>query len=547
MQKNGIEETGNGIISIRDAARETDVSVATVRNWIRTGYLLQAGRGCITKASLRNLKAEVIGREKLISRANKQQKDQHSHEELTLFVNTRLCGDATNSESLGEEYEAALSESYRNKEGVYYTPVEIVKDLLSTVSACTEEDLFLDPCCGCGNFVMEALERGFKPQNIRAFDTDENAVAITRKRIFDCTGYLSKYIVQGDFLELASGLEERFECIFTNPPWGKKLPRSVRKDYAARYAVNGSMDTSSLFFFACLPLLTEGGRLGFLLPEAFFNITAYQGARDAALCYSILHLIDYGKPFKKLVTRAQGIILQNALQVEKQKEVRTVNCCWEGKAILRSMNSFRGMPKSIFNFWLSEEEAAVIHHVLTLPHDTLNGNAHWGLGIVTGNNRKYCIQRMRKGYIPVFRGSDIFCGQLKKVSNYIPSTLNLYQQVAPEWMYRAPEKLIYRFISSNLCFYCDTEQQYILNSANMLVLKQDFPLSGLQVADLMNSTFMNWLFKKVFRTHKVLRGDLEMLPIHVGYFKSNPVFNEESYLACLQVTKTNEGYQMSTM
>ena len=80
-------------------------------------------------------------------------------------------------------------------------------------------------------------------------------------------------------------------------------------------------------------------------------------------------------------------------------------------------------------------------------------------------------------------------------------------------MYHAPEKLIYRFISSDLVFYCDTHQRYILNSANMLVLDEDFPLTAKQLAEIMNSQLTNWLFKQLFHTHKVLRGDLELLPI----------------------------------
>ena len=74
-------------------------------------------------------------------------------------------------------------------------------------------------------------------------------------------------------------------------------------------------------------------------------------------------------------------------------------------------------------------------------------------------------------------------------------------------------KLIYRFISKDLVFFCDTRQRYILNSANMLILDDDFPLGAKQLAEIMNSDLTNWLFKQLFHTHKVLRGDLEVLPI----------------------------------
>jgi site-specific DNA-methyltransferase (adenine-specific) len=81
-------------------------------------------------------------------------------------------------------------------------------------------------------------------------------------------------------------------------------------------------------------------------------------------------------------------------------------------------------------------------------------------------------------------------------------------------MLNAPVKLIYRFISSSLVFYCDTQQRYILNSANMLVLDDGFPLTSKQLTGIMNSPLTNWLFKQLFHTHKVLRSDLEILPIY---------------------------------
>jgi site-specific DNA-methyltransferase (adenine-specific) len=38
-------------------------------------------------------------------------------------------------------------------------------------------------------------------------------------------------------------------------------------------------------------------------------------------------------------------------------------------------------------------------------------------------------------------------------------------------------------------------------------------LGAKQLAEIMNSDLTNWLFKQLFHTHKVLRGDLEVLPI----------------------------------
>ena len=155
-----------------------------------------------------------------------------------------------------------------------------------------------------------------------------------------------------------------------------------------------------------------------------------------------------------------------------------------------------------------------VEELMQRPYLTLKGHATWGLGIVTGNNAKRCKRTRRPGLKPVYRGKDLLPGRLRAAQYYInPDDFPRYQQLAPLAMYHAPVKLIYRFISNDLVFYCDTHQRYILNSANMLVLDEDFPLAAKQLAEIMNSQLTNWLFKQLFHTHKVLRGDLELLPI----------------------------------
>jgi site-specific DNA-methyltransferase (adenine-specific) len=152
-----------------------------------------------------------------------------------------------------------------------------------------------------------------------------------------------------------------------------------------------------------------------------------------------------------------------------------------------------------------------------------------------------CKNSCEDGFVPVFRGQDITVNGLKKPTVFISEDLSSCQQVAPLEYYKAKEKLIYRFISNNLVFYCDTKQNYILNSANMLILDETFPISGQQLSDLLNSEFMNCFFANIFHTHKILRGDLELLPIHADYFMKNKIFDEEKYLSYLKIEKNKNG------
>ena len=156
----------------------------------------------------------------------------------------------------------------------------------------------------------------------------------------------------------------------------------------------------------------------------------------------------------------------------------------------------------------------MVEELLRQPYLTLKGHAAWSLGIVSGNNAGMCKHSQKNGLKAVYRGKDIFPGHLAAASLYVnPDDFPRYQQMASIELLCAPEKLVYRFISSSLVFFCDTRQRYFLNSANMLVLDESFPISAKQLAGVMNSPLTNWLFHQLFNTHKVLRSDLELLPV----------------------------------
>ena len=144
----------------------------------------------------------------------------------------------------------------------------------------------------------------------------------------------------------------------------------------------------------------------------------------------------------------------------------------------------------------------------------------------------------------VYRGADISAQKLKGSTHFIPSDLSQYQQVAPEKIYRAKEKLVYKFISSNLSFYHDREQKLFLNSANMLVLGKSFPVKMKNLHFLLNTELMNYIFKAVFKTHKVLRSDLEKLPIFIDYFNTVEKVNEKTLLQYLNIEKHHGTYRI---
>lgn len=501
MKEKHVNLTFNETASLFQVARET------VGNWVKEGFLELDEQNLVTRESVDRFKEKYAGKVKLHARANKLHKDESNPVEVGRIIHNELQK-AHFDVSIVERYEQMLSESYKNREGICYTPLWIVDDMLKEMPI-DDTMLFLDPCCGTGNFLMKALEYGVSPHNLYGFDTDPIAIMIAQRRIKEMTGSEAEHVVCSDFLKVSSKLKVRFDMVFTNPPWGKKLPKEDRAKLAKRYRTGTSSDTSSLFLFSILSVLNSDGIAGMLMPESFFNIAAYENARMEVLNKTILKIKDYGKPFKNMYS-ACSILVRNT----KSYGANQVVCVKGEKEYSRTQNSFLGMPKHILNYWTNDAEMAFLEQLLQQPYLTLKNHASWGLGIVTGNNAELCKATRRKGYKAVYRGMDILPGQLKAASVFLdPNDFPRYQQMASERMLCAPVKLIYRFISSSLVFFCDTQQRYILNSANMLVLENNFPLNSKQLAEILNSPLTNWLFKQLFHTHKVLRSDLEVLPI----------------------------------
>ena len=532
FKKEAIKEN----IRIADAAIDLSVSGATIRNWIKTGLLESTARGYISKQSLEFVKDNLIGNSKLIARSNKSRKSTKSYELSKPTAITDLNSDCFDEES-GQKYENSLTESYRNKEGIYYTNKNIIADMLKHIKV-TKQTTFLDPCCGCGNFIMEAIEKGVEVENIYGFDTDAIAVEITKQRVFLKTGKQPQNIICADFLTTAKSLNKKFDLIYTNPPWGKKLSKNHKECFSQLYQIGKNTDTCSLFAFASIQLLSQNGSLGLLLPESVLNVARFQNLRQLFLSFSIQEIKNYGKAFKSVQSKAYSIIIEKTTP-NKNHQIQ----CSENYIHLRLQTSFTQNPMMIFNVWTTAEEQNVIQQLFILPHYSLKNNANWGLGIVTGDNINKCKPKYEEGLVPIFRGKDISPNKLNEPTIYIDPDLSKYQQTAPISIYYAPKKIIYRFISEHLIFFCDTKQNLILNSANALVLKNNFPISEEQLVSLFNSRIINWLFKKLFRTNKILRTNLEHLPIYTSHYL-NDMFDENSFLKSNNIKLNKDTYSI---
>lgn len=402
---------------------------------------------------------------------------------------------------IGFIYQSLTAEGSRILKGLYYTKPVIVNEMLSDIRMLNGER-FLDPCCGSGIFLLKVEHA--QMEQLYGIDNDPLAVMIAKANLMVKYNESAVYpqIYQMDFLlHAASALGDmRFDYIVTNPPWGTEKGKLHTSE------VVQSKEKASLFFTESFKFLNKNGIQHFLLPSSLMKIKVHADLRRFVTHETRMESLKcYHERFKGVftdfvslkVSRKPTFGTQNYLVYGANNEVSR-------KEFVPGDDDFCAIPM------LADRDEAILAKVERLRHDDLS-HSQWALGIITGNNAKVLKDRPRKGLEPIFTGKDISKYGLKKASRYLKYDRTSFQQCAKDEFYRAKEKLVYKFVSSRLCFTYDDKQRLFLNSANILIPEVD-GMSAKTVLAFLNSALFNFLYTKRFNDLKILKGNLSTLP-----------------------------------
>ncbi len=234
----------------------------------------------------------------------------------------------------GRAYEEIVGSNLRGDRGEFFTPRNICQLAVAMLDP-TEKDLLLDQACGTGGFLITAMNHviaKIQAEELKKWKGDaERAASPTRERI---KRYASKFIVGIDFnpelvkatkmnmvmnndgsggLYQANSLENpgswsnelrarkligKIDMLFTNPPFGSKIPISdpsilEQFDLGYSWTYNDDEDTWSrtnrlqksqppeiLFIERCVKFLRPGGRCALVLPDGILGSPGLGYVRD---------------------------------------------------------------------------------------------------------------------------------------------------------------------------------------------------------------------------------------------------------------------------
>ncbi len=387
---------------------------------------------------------------------------------------------------LGLIYQCMRSEGDKNINGAYYTPEKIIN---SMIKHCIFEkkSSVVDPCCGSGAFLMSI--DGVCPSLLYGFDIDPIAVMITKFNL------IAKFpdieftpnIICADFFDIE---HEKYDYIITNPPWGAFKSKGA--------------ESFSDFIKKGLGALSCNGTLIYLLPVAFLYVHKYSDLRKEILeNFRINSIRIFSENFSGVTTNSMSISISN-----KTPQTEFTYIDKKEKKYMKTENIIK---HPFFSFsYIDDKDEKILTKIFSQKKYDLSCS-RWGLGIVTGDNNKKLFSAKIDNSEKIYSGKNVHPFRLTPCDKYIIYNPENLQQAAPESLYRAEEKLVYKFISNKPVFAYDNTKSLVLNSANILI--PDIPgMSIKTIMGFLNSELYQYIYRILFRDIKILKSNLITLP-----------------------------------
>ncbi|MFC1561232.1 restriction endonuclease subunit M, partial [Candidatus Latescibacterota bacterium] len=220
---------------------------------------------------------------------------------------------------IADAFETFIGHALKGGQGQFFTPRNVIKMMVDILDP-NDEDLIIDPACGSGGFLIEALRHVWRKLDTEGekyhwnksnLQEEKMEVALNKVRGIDKDYFLSKVakaymaiigdgkggIFTEDSLENPKNWGqatrqkidlEKFSVLLTNPPFGSKIPvrgeeklkqfelgHKWKQDKKTGEWEKGKIKDKEapqiLFIERCLQLLENGGRMAIVLPDGIYG------------------------------------------------------------------------------------------------------------------------------------------------------------------------------------------------------------------------------------------------------------------------------------
>ncbi len=328
------------------------------------------------------------------------------------------------------------------------------------------------------------------------------------------------FVWENEFKEIVD--KGGFDVILGNPPYVVIKGGRFLGDYQyckeeISYIKNNykvaqqQINTYMLFVEKSLQLLNKKGYISFIIPNTFLANEYSQKFRELLLSKSqIIDIYNIGTAFNDANVETLVLTLNR-----KKKDFTNIKNL--GKETIIDLHKISKLtPDKKFLLNVNDKNLIVINKMRQYP--VLNQFAKVTMGISTGDNSKFIDSKAKNDkYKKVITGSDVSKYYLTKHSKYVLYEKKLLDRSRDENNFTVSEKLISKFVGTELTFCYDNQQNYVLNSACTLKLI-DNSMNIKYLLALLNSELLNYYFTIIFTDYRATfpimkSGNIEQLPI----------------------------------
>lgn len=202
------------------------------------------------------------------------------------------------SHLLGDAFQALIGPNLRGDKGQFFTPKSVVRCMIE-ILAPEPKSLVVDPACGTGGFLTEVVsywdKKKCKHGKVIGIDKDKDLFILTSALLKISNPKSARAVNQNSLdmtlLRSLSKASSPFNAdyVITNPPFGSKIPvksEEILSQYELGYvwvfskqekfwvktnSIRVTQDPQTLFIELCVEMLSDGGKMGIVLPEGIFG------------------------------------------------------------------------------------------------------------------------------------------------------------------------------------------------------------------------------------------------------------------------------------
>ncbi len=208
----------------------------------------------------------------------------------------------------GVAFEIFMTDFFKGKMGQFFTPRQIIQFCVKMMNP-ERGDLVLDPACGSGGFLLNALDfvrnyadknydeqeardhwHSFAKDNLYGIEINDQIARVCKMNmIIHDDGHTN--VISTDALENFDEIKKlnpkfeknHFDLILTNPPFGAMIKRT-EKDYLDKFELGKdkqNQKTEILFIERCIDFVKpKTGRIAIVLPDGILTNSSLQNIRD---------------------------------------------------------------------------------------------------------------------------------------------------------------------------------------------------------------------------------------------------------------------------